>query len=592
MQAPLMTVSVNCINQISHLFLRFGSMQFYSLNDRILGRIGCAVVLSLFGSVGFALDSQSQTLSDPARIEQQLPPPTLPTPQPEISVPQREDLTAPPGASQQKFQLKSLIVEGATVYPETRLSAFYNPMIGKDVSLADLYAIAAKITQFYRQNGYVLSFAVVPEQTITDGKAKIQVIEGYIEKIELEGAPKPQLDRVEAIANNILASRPLQAKDLERSLLLINDLAGIKARAVLRRGSSLGTSTLLVRAAYNPVNAFGEITNRGTEEVGPLRAQVGVSLNSIIEEGERLTLRAATSLNNPSELALGSASLTFPIGNDGLLLNLDGSYTNVNPRGAIENLGINGRTVALEAGLTYPIVRSRETNISIKGSFDYTDSRNKSELLDAVLSQDRLAVLRLGVQFDNTDALGKFQGSFQLSQGIGGTETGTVTEPLSRAAGSAVFTKINLNLSRNFILPSQFNLALSSTAQLTGDSLLTRELFGLGGSNFGSAFNPDELLGDYGYGLRLELQRPFVYKAFGLGMATQPYIFADYGQVFRNAPTAAERPSDALGSVGLGVRHSFGSNAFVGLELAFPIERTDVSFNSDPRLFFVITGLF
>jgi hemolysin activation/secretion protein len=142
---------------------------------------------------------------------------------------------------------------------------------------------------------------VVPEQTITNGQARIQVIEGYIEKIELEGAPKPQLDRIEAIANNILVSRPLKTKDLERYLLLVNDLAGIDARAVLRRGSSLGTSTLLVRATYNPINAFGEITNRGTEEVGPLRAQVGVSLNSIAEEGERLTLRAATSLNSPSE---------------------------------------------------------------------------------------------------------------------------------------------------------------------------------------------------------------------------------------------------------------------------------------------------
>jgi hemolysin activation/secretion protein len=572
--------------------LIFGSMQFYCLKPQFLRQFWCALILGVFGTVGFALESKSQALNDPSRIEQQLPPPASPTPQPEILVPQREDLTTPPGAGQQKFQLKSLMVEGATVYTQERLSPFYNSFIGKDISLADLYAIAAKITQLYRQNGYVLSFAVVPEQTITDGKAKIQVIEGYIEKIELEGAPKPQLERVEAIANSILTSRPLQIKDLERSLLLVNDLAGIKARAVLRRGSSLGTSTLLVRAAYDPVNAFAEITNRGTEEVGPLRAQVGVSLNSIIEEGERLTLRAATSLNNPSELALGSASLTFPIGNDGLRLNLDGSYTNVNPRGVLENLGINGRTVALEAGLTYPIVRSRATNISIKGSFDYTDSRNKSELLDAILSQDRLAVLRVGVQFDNTDALGAFQGSFQLSQGVGGTETGTVTEPLSKDAGSAVFTKVNLNLTRNLTLPAQFNLVLSSTAQLTGDSLLTRELFGLGGATFGSAFNPDEILGDYGYGLRIELQRPVLYKAFGLGMATQPYIFADYGQVFRNAPTAAERPSDALGSVGLGVRHSFGSNAFIGLELAFPFARTDVSFNSDPRLFFVITGLF
>ncbi|WP_404785721.1 ShlB/FhaC/HecB family hemolysin secretion/activation protein [Altericista sp. CCNU0014] len=566
-------------------------MRSYVLG-RPWGRFWCAVALSAIGTGYLLPDSEAQTLNDPSRIERQLPPPSSPTPQPEISVPRQEDLTVPPGTDRQKFQLRSLEIEGATVYSTERFAPFYDRSIGKDVSLADLYGIAAKITQFYRQSGYVLSFAVVPEQTIVDGKARIQVIEGYIEKIELEGAPKPQLDRIQAITDKILASRPLQVKDLERQLLLANDLAGIKARAVLRRGSSLGTSTLLVRAAYDPIDVFGELTNRGTEEVGPLRAQAGVSLNSILEEGERVTVRGATSLSNPSELALGSINVVAPIGNDGLKLNLDGSYTSVNPRGDLRDLGINGRTVALEAGLTYPIVRSRQTSIYLKGSFDYADSRNRSELLDAVLSQDRLAVVRLGVQFENLDPLGAFQGSFQISQGVGGTETGTATEPLSRAAGSAVFTKLNLNLTRNQKLPSRFNLLLSGKAQITGDALLTRELIGLGGETFGGAFDPDVLLGDYGYGLRAELQRPFLYRGFGLPMATQPYIFADYGQVFRNAPTAAENSSDALGSVGLGVRHSFNSNVFVGLELAFPFERTDVSFKNDPRLFFVITGFF
>ncbi len=533
----------------------------------------------------------AQTQSDPGRIEQQLPPPTPVPPQPEISVPQKEDLSAPPGAEQEKFQLKSLIIDGATVYPAERFQPLYAHFLGEEVSLADLYAIAGQITKLYRQDGYILSLALVPEQTIKNGEARLQVIEGYIEKVQLEGAPQRQLNRIQGLTDKITASRPLQIKDLERSLLLANDLAGLKVKAILRRGSSLGASTLLVRAAYDLTDPFGEITNRGTPEVGPIRAQAGISLNSLLAQGERITLRGATSLDDPSELALGSADLTLPIGNDGIRLDLGGSYTSVNPKGSLRDFKINGRTTRLNAGLSYPAVRSRDTNIFVEGRFDYTNSRSTAELLGipVVLTQDRLAVVRLGVQVENVDPLGAFQASAQLSQGVGGTGPGIER---SVTAGSAIFTKVNLDLTRIQRLPGRFSLRLSSTVQIAGDALLSQERFGLGGETFGSAFDPDQLLGDSGYGLRAELQRPLLYRAFGLSMVSQPYIFADYGQVFRNSPTAAEHRDDALSSAGLGIRHSFGSNAALGVELAFPIQRTDQGFNSGPRVFFTVTGFF
>jgi hemolysin activation/secretion protein len=551
----------------------------------------CVVLLSTIGVEVVPIRGMAQTQPDPGRIEQQLPPPTPIEPQPEISVPQKEDLTAPPGAEQQKFLLKSLTIEGSTVYPLERFQPLYAQFLGKEVSLADLYAIAGQITKLYRQDGYILSLALVPEQTIKNGEARIQVIEGYIEKVQLDGAPQSQLTRIQGLTDKIIASRPLKIKDLERNLLLVNDLAGLKVKAILRRGSTLGASTLLVRAAYDPTDVFGEITNRGTPEVGPIRAQAGISLNSLLAQGERLTLRGATSLEDPSELALGSADLALPIGNDGIRLNLGGSYTAVNPKGSLREFGINGRTTRLDIGLSYPVVRSRDTNIFVNSIFDYTDSRSTADLLGVpvVLTQDRLAVLRLGVQVENADPLGVFQASAKLSQGVSGTGPGLER---SVTAGSAIFTKVNLDLTRIQRLPGQFSLRLSSTAQITGDTLLSQERFGLGGETFGSAFDPDQLLGDSGYGLRAELQRPLLYKAFGLSMSTQPYLFADYGQVFRNATSAAENRDDALSSAGLGVRHSFGSNTALGVELAFPIQRTDQGFNSGPRVFFTVTGFF
>ncbi len=536
----------------------------------------------------------SQSWAQPSRIEEQLPPPIPPAKQPDLTIPEREDLTAPEGADEQRFELQSLEIDGTTIYTADELQPFYRDFLGKEVSLKDLYDIAANITQLYRNDGYILSLALVPEQTIIDGTARIQVIEGYIEKVEFEGASSQQLNRLRGFGDKIMASRPVNAKALERYLLLANDLAGIEVRAILRRGSQLGSAILLARVIYDNIDPFADLTNWGTEEVGPLRLQAGIFLNSLLGQGELITLRAATTPMDPGELALGSLGFSIPVGSEGLRFDVGTSYTAVQSGGLLEPFDINGRTITASFGTIYPIIRSRSTNLFVSGGFDYADSKNTTGFTgtEEVLNQDRLQVLRFGIDLEKFDSKGVTTASALISQGIGGTRPSNATEPLSRAEGSAIFTKINLEFSRLQRLPAQFSLQFSGTAQFTGDTLLARELFGLGGPAFGSAFEPDELLGDSGYGLRLELQRTLIYQALGKTNLTQPYLFADVGQVFLNSPSIVENSSDLLSSAGIGVRHNFGENLSARLELGIPIENTGPLFDSSPRVFFTLTGFY
>ncbi|NMF85008.1 ShlB/FhaC/HecB family hemolysin secretion/activation protein [Nodosilinea sp. P-1105] len=552
----------------------------------------------------FPLSVEAQPMlpstDDPSRIEQDIPPVTPPDPAADIVIPETEDLEPPAGADEQLFVLEQLTVEGITVYDEAEIAELFEPLLGIEISLADLYAIANDLTALYREDGYLLSRVVVPAQTVEAGQVRLQAIEGYIESVELDDAAQERLSprlqrRVLRYARRLEGDAPLNSDPLERYLLLINDLAGVTLKSTLGPGSVTGATRLVLSPTYAPVNATLGINNRGSNTTGPLRVQGGVFLNSLLGEGELLSLTGTITPQNFSQLGSLAAGVRYPVGDDGLQLGATFSYTTVEPGGELQAFGVDGESYSAELAAIYPLQRSRQQNLSLWGSLEAISSTTQSTFTGApaILSQDRLRVARVGLQGDRQDASGLTLGRLVLSQGLGGS-SGAPDRPLSRAQGSTGFTSLKAEVTRRQQLPAGFALEAGAIGQVATTSLLVPEQFGLGGSRYGRAFVPSQLLGDAGYGLRLELQRPISYTVAGLGdMVTQPHLFLDYGQVFRYTPTAAENASDALSSVGVGVRHQFEQRLLGELELAVPLSKTDTGLsNNSPRVYFNLQAFF
>ena len=56
------------------------------------------------------------------------------------------------------------------------------------------YAIADRITTKYRNDGYILSRAIVPAQRISGGALQVQVVEGYIKDFRIDTSFKGGLE--------------------------------------------------------------------------------------------------------------------------------------------------------------------------------------------------------------------------------------------------------------------------------------------------------------------------------------------------------------------------------------------------------------
>jgi len=71
------------------------------------------------------------------------------------------------------FVLSAVNIEGASVFSSEQLARTFEPYLASQVGQAELDKIAANITQMYRRSGYLLSYAVVPEQSVSSGIVRI-----------------------------------------------------------------------------------------------------------------------------------------------------------------------------------------------------------------------------------------------------------------------------------------------------------------------------------------------------------------------------------------------------------------------------------
>ncbi len=172
--------------------------------------------------------------AEPGRIEERFKEAPRPRAEPELAVPRTEADLPPEKAKSLRFKLTGVVVEGSTVYSETDLLPLYQDKIGNEVSLLEVYRIRDAITTKYRNDGYVLSQAIIPPQKIQGGIVRIIVVEGFIDEVRTEGTVNDSRRLIAQYGKKIKQSRPLHIADLERYVFLIEDLPGVSVRTVLR----------------------------------------------------------------------------------------------------------------------------------------------------------------------------------------------------------------------------------------------------------------------------------------------------------------------------------------------------------------------
>jgi len=554
------------------------------------------------------------TSVEPGKIEKSLLSPKQqngPDLAPKARTTSKPSSVAPGGAKDITFVLKDLAVEGSSVYKQAELLKSVKVKVGQEITVAELFDIAATLTARYRNDGYLLSTVIVPPQKINGGKVVLRAVEGYLDRIAVEGITAKQKTKILRYLNKLVGRRPLQSKNLERYLLLVDDLPGVDLKTFLQPSAENGgAATLTLKPKVKRFNVWSSADNRGSDFVGPYKLALGGVVNAPVSLGQSISAQVATAPGDKrsdfDELKYVNLSLAQELGYEGTSVSFSASGMLSQPGEELTALELKSKSLSFDLAVRAKPYRSRDANLYL--SFGATFKEGYTEALGFDLSEDRARQLKFAVDFQSIDRLlGANSFSFGVNQGLdvlGATPNNKALQSRFDARHDA--TWFNLDFSRvqslaKLIRPG-FDLSVSVASQVSLNPLSAAREFSVGGLAHGSAYDSSEISGDHGVSGRLEFRYATTlggvpkpneaWRAFAL----QVYAFGDGGTVWQFTEGDQERSNGQINShilsAGVGARFNLGSHTSATFEVANPFDNVASQGNKDPRMFFSLTNRF
>jgi hemolysin activation/secretion protein len=234
----------------------------------------------------------------PTPLPKELPKPEPPVPGilPPAPVPERRG----PIPTVKVF-VREIRVLGSTVFTAEELAQVTDPYRDREITSEDIESLRQAMTLLYVKHGYSTSGTVVPDQAIVDGLFTIQIIEGKLSRIDVEGnywfRSSYFTSRLQRAAGPPVNVNALQ----ERLQLFQTDPRIERINAELRPGETRGESALNVRVAERrPIKAWLEYNNFTSPAVGSNQVMGTIADQNLLGFGDALSVQYGQSFGTDS----------------------------------------------------------------------------------------------------------------------------------------------------------------------------------------------------------------------------------------------------------------------------------------------------
>ncbi|PSF35790.1 hemolysin activation/secretion protein [Aphanothece hegewaldii CCALA 016] len=461
-----------------------------------------------------------------------------------------------------QIQIRSIEILGSSAFTSAQLQEVVKEFIGSEATSENLLAIRSAITELYISKGFNSTAAFLPpEQDISQGNITIQVIEGAIEKVNIEGTKRLRrsyiLERLPSL-NKIPLNEQTLYKELQ--LLAINPLIE-KLNAELSPGSVDGLSILKLSINEEDTFKVGVLLNNGrSPAIGSFQRVIQIAEASLFGGGESL---AITYQNTDGSNGVG-LDFSLPVNAKNGRLGITYIYqSNRLIEKPVNLLDLETDAQNYEIGFRQPILKTLNQEFSLGLAFNRNESSSFFEGKRFRISpgQDEYGRTRISALRFSQDYLTRtFNEVFAISSQFNfGVEVFNITKGLEP---DSQFFSWQLRSYYARLLASDFSLILKTNLQIADQALVPDEQFRLGGIESVRGYRQDLSISDNGFFGSAELRVP-VLRIPQVNGVLEIAPFVDGGIGWNNGDRFSPIAS-GLASVGVGLVYQMSDLGLAG----------------------------
>jgi hemolysin activation/secretion protein len=486
-----------------------------------------------------------------------------------------------------RFDITHYVAHGNTLIPQATVDELLAPYTGARRDFGTVQQALEALEKAYAAKGFNAIQVILPEQTLDSGVVHFQVVESRLAKVRVEGNRHFSSENYQRSLTSLESGQTPNFDDMVDNLRLLNENPAKQATVVMRAGENEGEVDAVVRASDQPPIRYAvTFDNTGNAQTGPFRVGAAIQHANLFDSDHVVSFQAITSPMRARQVRIYGLGYQAPLystnGTFGMFL----GYSNVNS-GQVNTVGGNfniaGSGIILGLRYTQIIPKSSDWEHKLALGWDWRAYQSNVTIVGGTtkLVPD-ITVHPLSLTWQSTlrKADSELSGYLSLIQNLPGGNDGNDAQFQkigARPGANALYQLWRYGVNFQKALGGDWAIRANLTGQHTRQSLVTGEMFGIGGADSVRGFLEREHSNDKGHRGSLELYSPELGAQHYDQLKLRVLGFYDFGWVKRVHPTASEIYSTGISSAGIGVRASLGKDTTARLDFAQVIDSSHTS---------------
>lgn len=479
-------------------------------------------------------------------------------------------------------------------------------------SLEGITAATQALQNLYLQAGYAGVVTSLPVQTLSDGKVRIDVLEGKLDQIVVQGNDRFSSRNIKASLPSLVVGTTPNLVDLDTHTLMVNENPAKTVRVIFQPGLRAGQlDALVVIDEQNPVQWLATADNTGNSSSGRYRASLAYQHANVFDLDHVLNIRLNASFTDPANSLASGFSYRVPLYGQYASAEVLASYSNVKNRAtptAAGDLSFAGKGQAVGARYNWHLPHAGKSKQKISAGIDWRQYRNDcsigvfgSQGCGPAAASVEVHPITLGYQ---AYVPGDYSANVQFSSNVlaGGSLGQAQNFKDSRPGATPRYWVLSGGYQLVRALENQSTVSWRANAQHSPHALISAEQFGVGGATTVRGYQERELVGDRGVATSVEWSTSLPWPLQSAGQSgpsgASPQllgtVFFDAGFVNNHLGAVCKigKTTCAIAGAGVGLTVSQGRRWSVKADLARALAAGTTTQRGDYRLHFLASMAF